>query len=258
MRLVLCSLLLVACSNTVEVERSVTPADARAAQKLTPVSIVRGEENIAIPVGAVVEETHIVVSGAANVMELDERGKIVSVKNAAGEWTDPGETISLRKNDKILVRGTLAVGDPVPGGGRVVMKRQSGALAFGIVAFGLAYLPALIAGAASNDDRPLMAPFGGPWANLVTRPACVVDPMVGANCIPDTMARFGSVMSGIFQALGLVFVIAGTPAHAAVEEPELEEEKKDKDRDNDRDRDRDKASLQFVPLPNGGGLVGRF
>lgn len=236
------------CGNTLEVERTVTPAEARSTQKLAPVSIARGERSIPLPEGSFVEENHVVVSGAAKVMELDERGAVIAVRNAAGEWTDPGETIPLRKNDHIVVRGTLGIGDAVPGGGKVVLKRQTGALAFGLLSFGLAYIPALIGGAASNDDRPLVAPLAGPWANLVLRPACVVDPTVGANCIPDTMARFGSVMSGIFQALGVVFILAGTPSHATIEEP----------REDDEKEKTDKASIELVPLPGGGALMGRF
>ncbi len=242
-------LLVVGCSSTVEVERTLSAADAAKSGKLVPVSIARGDESIDVPEGSVVEGNHILVSGAANVMEMDENGRVVSVRNAAGEWTDPGETIALRKNDRIVVRGTLSPGDHVPGGGKVVMKRQTGALAFGILSFGLAYLGAAIGGAASNEDRPLLAPIVGPWANLVLRPACVIDPTIGPNCVPDTFARFGSVASGLFQALGVVFMIAGSPAHAAVEDPPPDENEKPK---------AEKASIAIAPLFGGLGVSGKF
>jgi hypothetical protein len=240
-------LVLAGCSNTLEVERTLSPADARTFQpKLQPVSIARGDDTIPVPKGSMVEGNHIVVSGAAKVMELDEDGRVVTVRNEAGEWTEPGETITLQRNDRIVVRGTLNVGDRAPGGGTVVMKRQSGALWFGALSFGAAYLGAFIGGAVSNDDRSLLAPVVGPWLNLVNRPACVVDPSIGPNCVPDTFARFGSVFSGIFQGLGLIFIVAGLPSHADIEDPPEKDEKKDK------------ATFQIVPLPGGLGIVGRF
>lgn len=249
MRASLLLVVLAGCSTTVEIERTLSPADAAKSGKLAPVSIARGDENIAVPEGSVVEGNHIVVSGAANVMETDESGRVVSIRNSAGEWADPGETIALKKTDRIVVRGTLSLGDDVPGGGKVVMKRQTGALAFGILSFGLAYLSAAIGGAASNEDRPLLAPIVGPWANLVMRPPCVIDPTIGINCVPDTFARFGSVVSGLFQALGVVFIIAGSPAHAAVEDAPPDENEKPK---------AEKASIHIVPLFGGLGIHGKF
>jgi hypothetical protein len=237
---------LVGCSRTVEVERTLTPADASKSGKLAPVSIERNDETIAVPEGSVVEGDHIVVAGAANIMETDENGRVISVRNAAGEWSDPGQTIALRKRDRIVVRGTLSPGDDAPGGGKVVMKRQSGALAFGIISFGAAYLSAVIGGGISNDDRPLLAPIVGPWANLVMRPACVIDPVVGINCVPDTFARFGSVVSGLFQGLGVVFIIAGIPSRAAIEDAPEEKPKPEK------------AHIRIVPLFGGLRMIGTF
>ena len=176
------------------------------------------------------------------ILELDDFGNPIAEKRD-GEWVDPHH----QKIGQIVLRGTLKAGDELPDGSKVVMKRQSGALVFGIIAFGAAYLPAVIAAAASNidGDRPLAAPIVGPWIMLTTRPQCVVDPTIGPNCVPDTFARFGAVMSGIFQSLGVVFIIAGVPSHAVLEEPTPEDKE-------------EKASIRIVPLGNGVGIQGTF
>jgi hypothetical protein len=264
------------CGTTLELERTVTPKDAERSH-LSAVAIARGKELIRLPEGAVVRDRRVLMRGTNvyehklgpdDVIEVDEQGSILAVRTPTqriefkpktatspegadyvrGELASNEEDkfIALEPRDRIVVRGALSVGDEVPGGGRVVMKRLTGALVFGSIAFSAAYLPAAIAGAAGSDaERVLVAPFGGPWAYLVTRPACVIDPVVGANCIPDTAARFGATMSGIFQSLGLIFIITGLPAHAAIAEPEEPDEEK-------------KPSVSLVPLPNGIGLGGRF
>jgi hypothetical protein len=160
--------------------------------------------------------------------------------------------VTFHKNDRVVVRGTLRPGDTLPDGSKVVMKRQTGALVFGFLSFGLAYVPAVIGAAASSidGDRPLAIPLVGPWIMLTTRPACVIDPMIGPNCVPDTFARFGAVMSGLFQSLGVVFIVAGLPTHAALEEPPPPDEQEKKKTE--------KASIQIVPMPGGLGVVGRF
>lgn len=226
-------LLLAGCSNTVDVERVVSPAEAPKYTQLEPVAIQRGDEQIPY-------------TPSPDVIELDESGHTIAVRSGT-DWTEPQGPMTFQKNDRIVLRGTLHPGDELPDGSKVVLKRQTGALVFGSLAFGLAYIPAAIGGVVSSvdGDHPLAVPLVGPWIMLTTRPACVVDPTVGANCVPDTMARFGAVMSGIFQSLGLVFVIAGLPAHAVLEEPPPPEEK-------------EKTSIQIVPMPNGVGVVGTF
>lgn len=264
------------CASTVEVERAITPVEATKT-KLAPVAIVRGEEKIPIPEGARVAADRIRLSpsnvithelGPEDVLEMDDEGSIVAVRTPSGRiefkpktavspegasWvrgepasTEKEQTIPLERNDRILVRGSLAPGDDVPGGGHVITKRLTGALVFGSLSFGAAYVPAAIAGAAGgNAERALLAPIGGPWAYLVVRPACVpAGSEVGAqNCIPDAGARFGAVMSGIFQALGITFLIAGVPSHAAIEDPEDEEAK---------------PNVSLIPLPGGMMFEGRF
>jgi hypothetical protein len=269
-------LALVSCATTIDVERTITPKEAEQS-KLPPVAIARGNETIPLPEGATIASGQVRLSrttmythklGDSDVIETDDEGSIIAVRTASGERiefkpktavspegsdyvkgelasSETGKTMALERNDRIVVKGTLSPGDEVPGGGLVVLRRSTGALVVGSFSFALAYIPAAIAGAVSNEDRALLAPIGGPWANLVTRPACTTPPSPEAGtapCIPDTLARFGSVMSGIFQSLGVVFLTIGIPAKAVIEEPQQQE----------------KPSVSIVPLPGGIGLSGRF
>lgn len=260
------------CSSVVSVERVVAPEEAARAT-LPAVAIARGEERVALPEGASVAgdrvrlkrpDVYVHKLAEGDVIVVDDEGAITAVQTTSeriefkpktavspdgsdvvrGELasSEQEKSIKLERGDKIVVRGDLKPGDAVPGGGHVVLQRQAGALVFGSIALAAAYLPAAIAGAAgSNAERALLAPIGGPWAYLVARPACVIDPNVGANCIPDTAARFGAVMSGLFQALGLTFLIVGAPAHAAIAEDPPPE-----------------SALSVVPMPNGAALRGAF
>lgn len=284
---------LAGCSTTMEVTKVVTPRSAMTLRptKLVPVAIARGDERVPLPDGAVVGPASVRAPGGGgfahdlapgDAMELDERGAVVGLRTADGAWTDfkPGavtlaegagtlrgassdgdaSTIPLQRGDRIVMRGTLEVGDELPGGARVVQKRGTGFLVFGVLSITFGYIPAIIGGAASKDesiDRPLFVPFVGPWIALANRLAnpCVPDPIIsGANCAGPSMANFGYVVSGITQGLGAIFVVVGLPSHAELVEPEPDDE--------EGKRRTAKPSWHVLPfgLPGGGGLGigGRF
>lgn len=270
------------CASTVEVTRTVTPRDAAAyrSSKLVPVAIARADERIALPADASISAASVRVKGdptlvsaldAADAVELDERGEIVAARAASGEWTElapnaavppggAGEAIPLVPGDRIVLRGTLRVGDVLPDGARVVEKRARGFLVFGALMMVFGYLPAVIGGVASKDekiDRPLLAPFVGPWIAMAQRlqTPCVPDPIIsGANCAGPSLALFGYAVSGIAQGLGALFFVVGLPSHAELAQPDGDAKKASGERSG--------VSVRIVPwaLPNGGGigLSGRF
>lgn len=254
----LVGLLACACSQTLEVERAVTPVEAARGGRLAPAAIVRGGETTPLPEGSVVVGQTVVTAGGAGVFEIDERARVVMARGEDGAWSEP-RTLALGKDDRVLLRGTLGVGDAVPGGGRVVSKRLGGAIVFGTISFAVAYAPAAIGAAVStiDADHLLAVPVVGPWLMLANRPACSIDPDIGANCVPDTFARFGAVMSGIFQALGVAFIVAGLPSRAAIEEPAAEEPVAE-EHEKERSDKREGAGARLVPWPGGVGVVGTF
>jgi hypothetical protein len=82
----------------------------------------------------------------------------------------------------------------------------------GVAIFGLSYIPAVVAGAASNlgADRNLFVPIAGPWIDLTQRPGCTA-----SSCNGENTAKVLIVTDGIFQAIGVLTVLGGflTTAH---------------------------------------------
>lgn len=265
---------LVGCAQTLEVTRTVLPRDVAAyrASKLVPVAIARAGQRIALPDGADVAGVGVQGGGAsvpwrgaASALELDEGGKIVAVRAESGQWTELGPGLASARTaivpgDEIVLRGTLAVGDVLPDGARVVEKRAGGFLVFGTLMMVFGYLPAVIGGAASKDekiDRPLFVPFAGPWIAMSERlqAPCVPDPIIsGANCAGPSLALFGYAVSGVAQGLGALFFIVGLPSHAELVEPDPDAKK--------AKRETSAPFFRVVPwtFANGGGLgvSGRF
>jgi hypothetical protein len=84
----------------------------------------------------------------------------------------------------------------------------------GLVTFGLAYIPAVIVGAKSNQeaDRHLFVPVAGPWLNLANRPRCGPESL---PCDTETTNKVLLGVDGIFQGIGVLTTLAGffTPEH---------------------------------------------
>jgi len=188
-----------ACSGTAEVVRTYTPADAARIDesKFRPTAIIRDGTRVALPEGARAAHDRVVVPG------------------------EP-ETIPLFASDGIEMRGEVAPGEYVPGGGRVVSKRATGALVDGAILLAMGWLPAAYVGLRSHrlEDRVLVAPVVGPWIDWAGRDACVTpahQPLLSVDpCIEETASRVALVASGVIQGLGAVLMAVGLPSRAEV------------------------------------------
>jgi hypothetical protein len=161
--------------------------------------------------------------------------------------------MALGPKDRLIMVGSFAPDEVVPGGGHVETARASGMLVGGGIAFALGWLPDFYMGIFSHptgdpeEDRWLIAPVIGPWVDLATRPSC--QPVPGADqagvdsCLDDKVARWAIIVSGILQTAGAVVFVLGLPAHAELV-----------------DDGRPRASIVPVPVPGGGGAaaVGAF
>jgi len=250
--IVLASVVMLAgCSSTVDARRLVSPAEAAEYRgtKLVPVAIMRGDEVAELPEGAVVSVAARVVRvprpgnfryhiDAGETVEADAGGRIVAVHGArvtrfvpgtvvreegdlVGELATHEEEVPLEPDDRIELEGTLAAGDELPGGGSVESKRSGGAIAFGLVSFILSYGPSAFVAATSpsRSDQWLWAPVAGPWIDLATRPHCTADmsiPYPVDPCLPESLARFGLIVSGILQTSGALLTLVGLPSSAEV------------------------------------------
>lgn len=88
----------------------------------------------------------------------------------------------------------------------VTLTEPSAALTnAGIVTLALSYGVAAISGGAStyDKDRLLLIPIVGPWIDLANRPAN------DCHCGEEAAARIGLVVDGIFQAIGVIELVAG-------------------------------------------------
>lgn len=244
-------LMLAGCSSTVEARRLLSPAEASEYRgtKLVPVAIVRGDEVADLPEGAVVSAAAHMVRvprpgsfryhiDAGETVETDPEGHIVAAHGAhvtrfvpgtvvrdgddlVGELEGHEEHVALEADDRIELKGTLSVGDDLPGGGRVESKSAGGAIAFGLVSLILSYGPSAFVAATSplKSDQWLYVPVAGPWIDFATRPHCTanmaieypVDP-----CLPESLARFGLIVSGILQSSGALLTLVGLPSSAEV------------------------------------------
>ena len=223
-RLALCGALTsvgAGCAGSVEVTRTFTPTAASRVDtdKLQPVAIVREGVRTPVPAGATVEADRMVLAGPRK------------------------RSTALRRTDGIEMRGMLASGESIPGGGRVESSRASGALIGGIVVFTLAYAPTAYVGATSHgNDAILAVPIVGPWLDLVRRPACVPPassiPLPVDPCMVETATRAALVTSGALQGLGALLTAIGLPSSSRVVE-------------GDR-------GVAIVPAPGGAALYGRF
>ena len=70
----------------------------------------------------------------------------------------------------------------------------------GIVVFGLAYVPSVVAASSSSlpADRTLLVPIAGPWIDLTQRPRCTP----AAQCDAENTNKVLLVTDGIVQAVG--------------------------------------------------------
>lgn len=271
------------CGGTLEVVRSMTPADARESG-LEPVAIVRATDKVPIPRGARIEDSRVVLPhttpvDGGDVIEEDEIGRIVAVRRASGERVtfEPGTasmspsasavtgertgrktgTIALMPHDRIEVRGHFAADDAVPGGGRVEARRPMGLVVGGATVLALGYAPAAYVGAVSprSTDRVLMIPIAGPFLALSTRSHCAPPP--GAEmlpvdaCIEEKVTRAALVAGGAVQSLGAVLLALGLPTRMHVI-PTSE------GRDSKRSKKKASASVLFLPTPGGAAAFGTF
>lgn len=251
------ALLVVGCGASLDVTRQVPASAAGPTErgKLEPVAIVRGESRIAIPKGAELGEKSVAWKNAntfvykladGDAVITDAEGGISAVRSkdgterhfAPGTATQPAGTdevrgmpteertvIALEPNDRIELKGTLSVGDPVPGGGTIEGQRSVTSLVVGSILLLGAYGPAAYVGAASprKTDRGLLVPIVGPWIDLVARPGCTPPP--GSEVLPidpctEEKASVGALItSGIVQLLGGVLVVVGLPGRAALVDP---------------------------------------
>jgi hypothetical protein len=244
---------LVGCSSTLPVTRAYAPADVGALRgsKLAPVAVVHDRARTPIPADAHITATEVAWTPGGDyvhkirpgdVIEADEDGTILGVRNAAGVETrfvrgtassPPGtdfvrgrlseekRTIALGSGDRIEASGVLEDGDKVPASGNepaatVVEDRSLALLVAGTLGVAIGYGPALFVGISSSQsyDRPLVAPVVGPWIALAVRPSCnlpqgdlPVDP-----CTGETLAKVGIVAMGVAQAAGAIAIAFGIPS----------------------------------------------
>jgi hypothetical protein len=80
-------------------------------------------------------------------------------------------------------------------------------VASGIVVFGVAYVPSVVAAGSSglNADRTLVVPLAGPWIDFAARPPCAP----ATSCNGENTSRVLLVVDGIFQAVGALTVLDG-------------------------------------------------
>jgi hypothetical protein len=80
-------------------------------------------------------------------------------------------------------------------------------IASGIVVFGLAYVPSVVAGSTSSlpADRTLFVPLAGPWIDLTQRPGCAP----ATQCNGENTSKVLLVTDGIVQAAGALTVLGG-------------------------------------------------
>lgn len=253
------------CAGEVQVREIVTPERARELRgsKFEPVAVLRDpkprvplESQTRVPIGrfAEIEKSRVVVPevqgearvelGPRDVIEMDDDGRIVSVRKAGppetrvrfvpgsaysptgvpevrGRLEGGSRVIALGARDRILVEGAFEPGDRVPGIGTIETSRWTFALVTGIIVFPTSYLPAAIVGAGSNrqEDRWLLAPVVGPWIDLAERSECV-PPSVPPGALPidpcaeEKANKFAIVASGIGQGVGAVLLALGLPSHA--------------------------------------------
>lgn len=242
---------LTGCSSTVDARRLLSPAEAAEYRgtKLVPVAIMRGDEVADLPDGAVVSVAARVVRvprpgnfryhlEAGETVETDAEGHVVAAHGVrvtrfvpgtvvregddlVGELATHEEEVPLEPDDRIELKGTLEAGDELPGGGKVESHRAGGAIAFGLVSFILSYGPSAFVAATSpsKSDQWLWAPVVGPWIDLATRPKCTADmsiPYPVDPCLPESLARFGLIVSGILQSSGALLTLIGLPTSAEV------------------------------------------
>ena len=243
--------MLAGCSSTVEARRLLSPAEASEYRgtKLVPVAIVRGDAIADLPEGAVVSAAAHLVRvprpgmfryhvEAGETVETDPDGRIVAAHGAqvtrfvpgtvtregddlVGELDGHEEHVLLEPDDRIELKGTLSAGDELPGGGRVESNRAGGAIAFGLVSFILSYGPSAFVAATSpsKSDQWLWVPVAGPWVDLATRPKCTANMAIELPvdpCLPESLARFGLIVSGILQTSGALLTLVGLPSSAEV------------------------------------------
>ena len=239
------------CSSTVDARRLLSPSEASEYRgtKLVPVAIVRGDEIADLPEGAVVSAAAHMVRvprpgsfryhvDTGETLETDPEGRIVAAHGVRVTRFVPGtvvregddlaceldgheEQVALEPDDRIELKGTLAAGDELPGGGRVESTRAGGAIAFGLVSFVLSYGPSMFIAASSplKTDGWLWVPVAGPWVDLATRPRCTADtsiPYPVDPCLPESLARFGLIVSGVLQSSGALLTLIGLPTSAEV------------------------------------------
>ncbi len=184
-----------ACAGTVEVTRTYPPADAARIDetRFRPTAVIRDGARVALPEGARAAHDRVVLPG------------------------EPG-TIALEPSDGVEMRGEVGPGDDVPGGGRAVSKRATGALVDGAVLFAMGWLPAVYVGFQSPraEDRVLVAPVVGPWIDWAGRGKCVSPPnrpLLSVDpCVAETAIGVALVASGGVQLVGAVLVAVGLPA----------------------------------------------
>jgi hypothetical protein len=281
------------CAGNVEVTRTYTPQAAAELHdtKLEPVAIVRGADRIPLPPGARVAGDRVVVPAhdgeyvhklaPGDVLETDEQGRIVAVRSSSDppvvtrfepgtasspndsdvvrgvlEGTAKGEprTIPLQPSDGVVMHGSFAPDEQVPGGGRVKSSRSTDLLVAGILVSLLGYAPAAYAGVASHRpaDRVLLVPYAGPWIDLAGRDKCV--PPAGSQmlpidpCIGETAARAALVVGGAVQGLGAVLVLVGLAGRSQLVT----------DEDRGVGHAPPKPHVAVVPTIDGAAAVGTF
>ena len=80
-------------------------------------------------------------------------------------------------------------------------------IASGIVVFGLAYVPSVVAATSSGlpADRTLFVPLAGPWIDLTQRPGCAP----ATQCNGENTSKVLLVTDGIVQGVGALTVLGG-------------------------------------------------
>lgn len=243
----------VACAAPMEVDKVTSPAEAARANgtKLRAVAVLRGRARAALPDGATVTSTEVLVPrpgvftyalDPGESVVRDAHGVVVGVSTPSddargatrvtrfvpgtatlddgrvrGELEGHVEHVPLLPGDRVELRGTFAPGERVPTGGRVVATRAWSALGFGGALLGGAWLPSVIVAATSGIDANhwLYVPVAGPWAAYAARDACTpaVDPR---PCLGDAGERVALIADGILQATGAVLMLVGLPTRAEV------------------------------------------
>jgi hypothetical protein len=240
------------CAGDLEVTRLMTVQDAIQlhSSRLVPVAVTRDGERIPIGAGATMtpkeirweargQFSHTLEEG--DVVLTDDHDRITGLRTRAGVTYNfaPGtakspensdkitgalagepKIVQLLPRDKIVLEGTFAPDENVPGGGHIETKRSTELLVLGLLVFGLGYAPAVYVGATSslNSDRALLVPALGPWIDLATRPKCVPPP--GSEILPvdpcsvETASKVGVIAAGVVQALGTVLIAFGLPSHS--------------------------------------------